>query len=333
VFYDLLQRGAGVLRGLDNALVLSTGGALEVVVGTGRASKSGYLYANDAALTLALDPVTSGSQRIDRIVARVDLIGRMMSCVIIKGAESGSPVAPSTTGATDVLLGKILLNRTSGSYVYTVTDERTYTRVWTEDNDGPSSGLDADTVSGYGIGNNGALLTTFASASIPNGKYYGSLITGGPAGPNACVIEVLNHVGASDEYKVRDVVSALMYEGQRTHGATSAITWYQIFSARTDGNGGQPPAPRPAISPSGGADTQGQAGSITYSGVTADLFPAGVSKASGIWVYLWIGRVTASGAMTGAQGGMYAGIVAGNTRIIVSMLAANTYDGFFWRVS
>jgi len=125
-FYELTQRGEGVIKSIDNELQVTNPGTLSVNINTGTSVKRGYLYNNSTSLNKALDAVTSGSQRIDRIVTRVDLTARTMSVVIIKGTESASPSAPSIDGTTDVLLAKILVNNTSGTPVYTVTDERVY---------------------------------------------------------------------------------------------------------------------------------------------------------------------------------------------------------------
>ena len=125
-FYELTQRGEGVIKSIDNELAVTNPGTLSVNINTGTSVKRGYLYNNSTSLNKALDAVTSGSQRIDRIVTRVDLTARTMSVVIVKGTESGSPSAPSIDGTTDVLLAKILVNNTSGTPVYTVTDERVY---------------------------------------------------------------------------------------------------------------------------------------------------------------------------------------------------------------
>jgi len=125
-FYELTQRGEGVIKSIDNELAVTNPGTLSVDINTGTSVKRGYLYNNSTSLNKALDAVTSGSQRIDRIVTRVDLTVRTMSIVIVKGTESASPSVPSIDGTTDVLLAKILVNNTSGTPVYTVTDERVY---------------------------------------------------------------------------------------------------------------------------------------------------------------------------------------------------------------
>lgn len=126
IFDQLLQEKDGVVRGLGNTLAVTNSGAVAVDVNTGSAIMGGRPYENTASKNLALDAVTSGSKRYDRIVVRVDETARTMLLTVIKGVEGASPAVPAIDGTTDVLLAKILLDRSSGSYVYTVTDERVY---------------------------------------------------------------------------------------------------------------------------------------------------------------------------------------------------------------
>jgi len=126
IFDQLLQEKDGVIRGLGNALAVTNSGALAVDINTGSAVMAGRIYENTASVNKALDAVTSGSKRYDRIVVRVDETARTMLLTVIKGTEGESPSVPSIDGTTDVLLAKILIDRSSGSYVYTLTDERVY---------------------------------------------------------------------------------------------------------------------------------------------------------------------------------------------------------------
>ncbi len=126
LFDQILQEKDGVIRGLGNELAVTNSGLVEVDVNTGSAVMGGRLYENTASVNLPLDAVTSGSKRYDRIVVRVDETARTMVLTVIKGVEGASPSAPAIDGTTDVLLAIILLDRSSGSYVYTLTDERVY---------------------------------------------------------------------------------------------------------------------------------------------------------------------------------------------------------------
>ena len=123
---QILQEQSGVIRGLGNALAVTNSGTLAVDIDTGSCIKSGRIYENTASVNKTLDAVTSGSKRYDRIVVRVDETARTMLITVIKGVESTNPSPPAIDGTADVLLAKILIDRSSGSYVYTLTDERVY---------------------------------------------------------------------------------------------------------------------------------------------------------------------------------------------------------------
>lgn len=130
--YETLEEENGVLHlptgsAYDGMLAVTNAGTLSVDIDTGCAVKSGVLYLNSASLNKALSSVTSGSLRIDRIVIRTSVANRNMVATIITGTETtGTPAAPAIVDATDILLAKILVDRTTGTYVYTVTDERDY---------------------------------------------------------------------------------------------------------------------------------------------------------------------------------------------------------------
>jgi hypothetical protein len=55
----------------------------------------GYLYNNDAALTLTVGANASGSARIDTVILRVDYIAQTVRAVIKQGTPAGSPVHPT----------------------------------------------------------------------------------------------------------------------------------------------------------------------------------------------------------------------------------------------
>jgi len=123
---QLLQEQSGVIRGLGNALAVTNSGALAVDINTGSCIKNGRVYETTASVNKTLDAVTSGSKRYDRVVVHVDETARTMLITVIKGVEGASPSLPTIDGTTDVALANILINRSSGNYVYTLTDERVY---------------------------------------------------------------------------------------------------------------------------------------------------------------------------------------------------------------
>jgi len=130
--YETLEEENGVLHlpvasSYAGELAVTNAGTLSVDIATGAAVKAGVLYLNSASLNKSLTAVTSGYQRYDRIVIRSSAANRNMVATIIAGTEViGTPTVPSVVAGTDVLLAKILINRSSGTYVYTVTDEREF---------------------------------------------------------------------------------------------------------------------------------------------------------------------------------------------------------------
>lgn len=125
-FLDSFMVASGVVFGKENALNPSNAGTLAISMASGRCFKNGRRYKNTAALSLALSPVTSGSKRIDRLVVRFDPItSRTAGATIIRGVETtGTPSAPAIVSTTDVMIAQILIDNSSGTYAYTVTDER-----------------------------------------------------------------------------------------------------------------------------------------------------------------------------------------------------------------
>ena len=95
------------------------------------------------------------------------------------------------------------------------------------------------------------------------------------------------------------------------------------WGSGNDGNGGQPPAPKPALgAPAGGANGPGQFIPISqYSAYTAP------GLGSAYWMGIIICHTTATGAIVTANSG--AGIWAGGT--VFTCAVGQTIQGFIWR--
>ena len=82
-----------------------------VLVKTGMAFVKGFLYENDANLTLAIAANASGNPRIDSVILRVDWTTQEIHAAILQGTPAANPSAPSltqTVGTTyEVLLATI----------------------------------------------------------------------------------------------------------------------------------------------------------------------------------------------------------------------------------
>jgi len=107
--------------------------------------------------------------------------------------------------------------------------------------------LDADTVSGAGIGTAGVITASFLATFESGYIGQGTGITGGPAGigSDLMVFSVKRSSagggGAYDGFALLDISSGVNYVGIRAHGS-GAVEWVKSWDANSDGNGGQPPA-------------------------------------------------------------------------------------------
>ncbi len=89
----------GIFNGGTNLQVTCTGSDINSVLNPGYAWINGYMYRNDSDLPLAHDLPDSVSDRIDRIVLRLDLslTGRYLRAFVLKGTPADEPVAPELT--------------------------------------------------------------------------------------------------------------------------------------------------------------------------------------------------------------------------------------------
>lgn len=91
--YFALFIGNGVYAKHENALTVTPGEGLSVVIGTGAAFLNGYAYLNDTPLVKSMDIADGLLKRIDRIVIRYSLNERQCRAVVLKGALSQQPAA------------------------------------------------------------------------------------------------------------------------------------------------------------------------------------------------------------------------------------------------
>lgn len=124
-FYYAEAAISGVMP-VDNELSMVTPTAYTYSLKSGIAFKTGYFYRNSTNLSLSSSAVTTGNKRIDRILLRLDNVTALeIVAIVLEGVETGgSPSAPSLTTATDIPLYQLLIDNTTGTPVYTLTDER-----------------------------------------------------------------------------------------------------------------------------------------------------------------------------------------------------------------
>jgi len=132
--YNTMGRPDGVIRGLDNALSVTSDGAGNGVVNTGCATKSGHGYQNTASLTKALTLPSPGYKQYTTFVVRVDSVPspNTMHVVTIAGTSvliANTATPASITSGTDVYLADVLTTNTAGTYSYAVTDQRVYAPI------------------------------------------------------------------------------------------------------------------------------------------------------------------------------------------------------------
>jgi hypothetical protein len=182
---------------------------------------------------------------------------------------------------------------------------------------GPAGGLDAGTVSGYGIGVSASpqMATSLDNYRTSGFFYDPGNLTNSPNGVNAASIIVIaeqNTAWVSQFAIFRFASAGIVFKIRRFNTTWGA--WETVWTPTSDGNGGQPPAPKPTSgTPAGGADAPGQyySGSVS----NASIYNAGpVSKATGQWEFSCTTFVSATGV-----------IVAAKT---INRIG-NGYDGFF----
>lgn len=117
----------GVISGLLNQLAVTSLGSYVIATNSGGCVYNGYTYLNDASLNKTLDSVATSYKRYDRLVVRFDAAtARSAVLTVIKGtASTGTPAIPSL-GGSDIALGTVYIDNTSGTPSFTVTDARSY---------------------------------------------------------------------------------------------------------------------------------------------------------------------------------------------------------------
>jgi len=206
------------------------------------------------------------------------------------------------------------------------------TRYWGSHNDGPGSGLDADTVSGYGIGPQDAPLVADlgGGTSIPlkNGIYYFGVSCANAPQADMVGTVYCSYTSQSSGRSTQLVVgSGSTYNRRiytRAYSGGAWSQWDEVWNSYSDGNGGQPPAPKPNLS------TNTSPGFTTYvNGPTnSPLVIPGISTER-FWGYVFT-QNDATGVVDPSGTGVLNNGVGGATWLAAS--PGNTHYAFFWRV-
>ncbi len=99
-FGDLVSNGV-FYRNADN-LKTTPGAGFTVETAPGSAWINGYRYENTAALSLQLETAHGVHPRIDRVVLRLDSVGRSIRLAVITGVAAKVPAAPALTRNADM---------------------------------------------------------------------------------------------------------------------------------------------------------------------------------------------------------------------------------------
>ena len=116
----------GVIAGIGDEVevVASSPAAKSVVVSTGAVNVSGAIREIEAAQTLALADNTSGSTRVDRIIARYSDGDRLIEFAVVEGTPGAG--APALSSGEISLARVSLANGYSTVVAGNITDERDY---------------------------------------------------------------------------------------------------------------------------------------------------------------------------------------------------------------
>ncbi|MGG0666764.1 hypothetical protein ABE042_22050 [Viridibacillus arvi] len=119
-FGNVLSSGLLHVNNNPGLQVIVNTGTLQTIVATGEALIKGYSYANTLPITLTHDLPETNSDRIDRIVLRLDLrnANRYIKVFVKTGESSVNPVAPTLQRDENVFelsLAQILIKRNTAS--------------------------------------------------------------------------------------------------------------------------------------------------------------------------------------------------------------------------
>lgn len=107
--------GTGINPSTDNLGVVKVSNTIKILPGS--ACIKGYLYLNTTELTKT---ISTGVNRIDRAVIRLDITNRLISVVLIQGTAASPPDLVRNDSVYDLSLAKIIMQNNS----FTVEDER-----------------------------------------------------------------------------------------------------------------------------------------------------------------------------------------------------------------
>jgi len=192
----------------------------------------------------------------------------------------------------------------------------TPTKVWCDTNDGIGSGLDAGTCLAFGIGATTPQTMVTSFDNYTSGGFYvesTGTITNSPFAGEATAVMVIpyNGTGAARQIALNNSNPAPRMKMRTKSGATWGA-WYEIWNASSDGNSGQPPAPKPQT----GAGNIGIMTALDVASGGTLTMPAGSGTYQ--WVVMTYGA-TVNAVKTGqtAAGASPGGTASANCTVMV----------------
>ena len=260
--------------------------------------------------------------------ATTEVKGRVM--LATTGVEAATKV-PKATGAEIAALltaGGYTLTAPSGSnsldgIADTATWKKVAAAVATALNAGTYTASDAGKVSAFGIGLDTApILNTEAGIdAAKSGLYRFYSESEGPFLGSGTVLLIMKWAAVGTTVIAIQNDGAMKY---RYHGSTS---WKSIWTSYSDGNGGQPPAPKPTTgTPAGGTNGVGKV--TTAYGVAAGttIYYSGTANLAGTWELFLFSKVAASGAFNYCDYSIGSGLKG-------TVITGNSYDLIARRIS
>ena len=204
-----------------------------------------------------------------------------------------------------------------------LADGTTYKRVTAAVATALNAGTyDAASVSAFGIGTTGAVKDADLNTITLGGLYrvvYNAAYNF-PTGITSTLAQLLVLPGSDANNFVQILSDRDTYDGLWIRKKVGIFgSWYKIWNTGNDGNGGQPPAPKPRNS----ANNIGHWIGISNSTGAALNLPAG-----GKWAYYRLSFVTSSGAIAGTGGG--AGLAGGSE--LGAATSGVLHSAIIWRI-
>lgn len=125
--------GNGVYPNPSSNLIVSAAAGMNITIAAGKGFINGYFYENTTPLNKAIDVSDGVLKRIDRVVLRLDHVGRQITIEVKKGTPASTPTAPALTRNADIhelALADVRINNGDTNVLQAnITDQRLNTSL------------------------------------------------------------------------------------------------------------------------------------------------------------------------------------------------------------